>query len=418
MRGLDGVGGEHSTVEGEPSTAMSEAAAHCPRCDYDLRTAIRSWTDRCPIDGRCTECGLTFPWAEFLNRAAMPPRWNVEYCRERHWPQACAATLLNALLAWRLWRRVRMSMEWRPKRLVMFLLSLLLAMLLVPWLGNGLLAARFWWRHRDAADLFLAVGDPTLPPRSYPAGTVRGPSISGLLLESLFLPLASSSKVTVVVDGHELPLPAPRDLSLSLWSNQARRAGPESAAVEWHPMFNLRGASGWRIQGPRSPTRFYAGFYLTQPISPSPDTLMRLLLPSLGDGRLVAQCIQMASMVAIFALLPTTRRRHRVRWQHIGRTALYSLAFPLFTLTALAPATAYALALWDSEPSDTRLVLLYVLAVPAYCTVWWTIAIRNYLRMPHALATATLAAVGGWMVSATIFWEAILFPLVFLLPNL
>lgn len=36
----------------------------CPKCEYDQRGEVATWTEQCPMRGRCSECGYEFPWSE------------------------------------------------------------------------------------------------------------------------------------------------------------------------------------------------------------------------------------------------------------------------------------------------------------------------------------------------------------------
>ena len=56
-------------------------AAKCPRCGYDLRGAIETWREQCPLTGRCNECGLDIKWAEVLHPEKFEPLWCVEFAR-------------------------------------------------------------------------------------------------------------------------------------------------------------------------------------------------------------------------------------------------------------------------------------------------------------------------------------------------
>lgn len=206
----------------------------------------------------------------------------------------------------------------------------------------------------------------------------------------------------MVLDGHELPIPAPRDHFLTLWDDRTRVAGSGGGGVFWDPTWSGSGTSQWLITSVnlRAPPQTITSI----------ASYVHRALPRLDSALLAAQSMQMAAMVGIFALLPSTRRRCRVRWPHIARAALYSVVGPLLSLTALAPALVYIWTLtgsfwaWITAPQ-------VLLALPVYCVLWWAAAIRFYLQMPHALATATLAALGGWMISAIIFWKVILMPL-------
>ncbi|MFB3103994.1 MAG: hypothetical protein ACE1ZA_03615, partial [Pseudomonadales bacterium] len=55
-----------------------QRTARCPRCGYDLRGAIGTWADQCPLHGTCAECGLQFVWAEVLHPEKFEPQWCVE----------------------------------------------------------------------------------------------------------------------------------------------------------------------------------------------------------------------------------------------------------------------------------------------------------------------------------------------------
>lgn len=55
----------------------SSPPARCPRCRYDLRSAVAGWLDQCPLEGRCSECGLAFAWQEVMDPAKLPHAWGV-----------------------------------------------------------------------------------------------------------------------------------------------------------------------------------------------------------------------------------------------------------------------------------------------------------------------------------------------------
>lgn len=62
-----------------------DAPAHlCPRCDYDLSGQIAAWTDECPLQGQCPECGLTFTWHEIFRPAFTVAPWSFEHARGPH----------------------------------------------------------------------------------------------------------------------------------------------------------------------------------------------------------------------------------------------------------------------------------------------------------------------------------------------
>jgi len=73
--------------------------ARCPRCGYDLRGAVATWNDTCPMSGTCTECGLFFEWAELFSAVFAMPPWCVEAAqRRRRLPGQAVATFARSWL--------------------------------------------------------------------------------------------------------------------------------------------------------------------------------------------------------------------------------------------------------------------------------------------------------------------------------
>lgn len=91
----------------------------CPRCGYDQSGVITAWTDRCPLEGRCSECGLEFWWRQVLGEQALGPVWSVE-----HGPRLSARRLARAYMTavWQrgLWKRFELVAEVRTERLTAF----------------------------------------------------------------------------------------------------------------------------------------------------------------------------------------------------------------------------------------------------------------------------------------------------------
>lgn len=87
----------------------------CPRCGYDLRGAVESWSESCPLAGTCSECGLAFEWANALRADRQRLPWLYEHAR-RWWSfGSVVRTLWMLLLPWRFWGRVRLhhGVVWR-----------------------------------------------------------------------------------------------------------------------------------------------------------------------------------------------------------------------------------------------------------------------------------------------------------------
>ena len=105
----------------------------CPRCDYDLSGEVATWQERCPLHGRCPECGLELNWSRVF-RDEPPPAWSVEHAAwsRRRAPLAAVRSAFLAFTPWRLWRGLNLSMPVAPRRL---------ALMLVLWAGLSYVAA-------------------------------------------------------------------------------------------------------------------------------------------------------------------------------------------------------------------------------------------------------------------------------------
>lgn len=93
----------------------------CPRCGYDQRGIVASWTSACPITGICSECGYGFRWIDVLHpeRNLLPGFFEHAKGRWKCW-LAAFRTLGWALLPWMFWSRVKLHYEPRPRRLVLW----------------------------------------------------------------------------------------------------------------------------------------------------------------------------------------------------------------------------------------------------------------------------------------------------------
>ncbi|MBL4591955.1 MAG: hypothetical protein JKY96_08350 [Phycisphaerales bacterium] len=79
----------------------------CPKCGYDQSGIIDSWTDRCPVEGRCAECGLDFAWADVLDPSRVDLPWYIEHARsKREMMRRTIPTLWMLLIPNRYWKRV------------------------------------------------------------------------------------------------------------------------------------------------------------------------------------------------------------------------------------------------------------------------------------------------------------------------
>lgn len=91
----------------------------CPRCGYDQRGVIDSWTQSCPLSGICSECGLEFQWRDLLD-----PRFKIkpmlfEHAQSRY-VLSFSYTFWRMLRPWSFWRWVRLEDEISTYRLGVF----------------------------------------------------------------------------------------------------------------------------------------------------------------------------------------------------------------------------------------------------------------------------------------------------------
>ncbi|MBC7834638.1 MAG: hypothetical protein H7Y88_05995, partial [Phycisphaerales bacterium] len=117
--GAVGVDGVMSSVAGAPVHLTD-----CPRCGYDLGGVIKAWSASCPLEGECSECGLTFAWCDVILGSLRPPKWSFEHAK-RWLVWRLERTLARSLTPWRLWRTLRMEHPVRLGRLAVYLIGAL-----------------------------------------------------------------------------------------------------------------------------------------------------------------------------------------------------------------------------------------------------------------------------------------------------
>lgn len=100
-----------------------QRSPECPRCGYDLSGSIAAWPeDRCPMQSRCSECGLDVAWAELLGRDA-GAKVLFELARS-HRLQAWRRTSLLCLRPNQLWSAVKMHQAVSFSRLLAIVFTL------------------------------------------------------------------------------------------------------------------------------------------------------------------------------------------------------------------------------------------------------------------------------------------------------
>lgn len=117
---------------------MTARLPECPRCGYDLQGQIAAWHPAgdtqpdaaCPTTGTCSECGLDFEWRFILVEGLASPRWFFETTRV-HRLSRLIATSLRVLNPRRFWRAVLLEVSPRPRRLFIYAIFPLVALLLI-----------------------------------------------------------------------------------------------------------------------------------------------------------------------------------------------------------------------------------------------------------------------------------------------
>ena len=122
----------------------SSSAIRCPRCGYDQRGIMATWSDSCPLNGTCTECGLQFSWSEAIHPEKSEPLWCVEFVPLRR------RVPVRSFWPWRFWSRLRMSQPIRWGRLALYDSALIASMLLCYAAFQGWVAAYVLHSQRQA----------------------------------------------------------------------------------------------------------------------------------------------------------------------------------------------------------------------------------------------------------------------------
>lgn len=102
-------------------------AIECPRCGYDLRGAVQSWRDVCPLEGRCTECGLEFRWGWVLREQVH--EWLFEHQYRRQWIRSLLKTIAACPRGSRIAREATLMHVIRLRPLVLLAMVLWLTVL-------------------------------------------------------------------------------------------------------------------------------------------------------------------------------------------------------------------------------------------------------------------------------------------------
>ncbi|MCZ6835839.1 MAG: hypothetical protein O7G85_08705 [Planctomycetota bacterium] len=113
-----------------------------------------------------------------------------------------------------------------------------------------------------------------------------------------------------------------------------------------------------------------------------------------GIHHLVATLGFLFLLPAAFVMLPVSRRRAKVRWEHIWRIAIYSAMY-LYAVTMIILTLSVSM-LHVSMPIQTLISMafsLMIFSIIPMATYWWAFATKHYLKMPHALSVSYLMTI-------------------------
>lgn len=386
----------------------------CPRCGYDLRGIAAAWKEVCPLNGTCAECGLEFGWDVVMRPDRSAPRWCIEFMarpssllRYHQFFSAAMKTWLRSLWPWLFWNRLNMALRVRWVRIAVYLL-LLLTPLLFGWAGMRVgMAAWARWKWQTAIDAQMqtlpaqiATMQALLPTVALPSGQwpVFPPTLGIVEVTTKThgvqarIAWAQQLKVTPLTIRHSYSA-AIIEAVFTPWAEQS------SGAIEF-PGFNYGGKVFEVVSEPypTSPSLLLAHtFEKPWSAASSGGGLVSGRFPSfLNDMEMAAGAIAIGSVLLVIfpmslVLLPVTRKRAKVRWSHIGRVAAYSASIPIATVTGLSFAWVAVVLIGEGDRNLKGMMLIAaLLGMLGFGACWWWAAIRNYLKLPHALAVTML----------------------------
>lgn len=327
----------------------SQTALRCPRCGYDLHGLIGSWKRECPISGVCSECGLEFEWGALLCPRRAVPRWCVEYTEWWRIPLAAIKTVIVMLWPRKFWRDLKMVHQPRWRRFLALALMVLFMLYIV---------------------LAFSVGFQTYKQFLH----LRQDSIS-----TSFHPVVYGLYATInPFSNYEYKYQWPRSSRVYLTDS------PRSIAK--------------RLRLSR-----FIGEVRTQ------IRVDKFTHPFRGNLRLSAVIVLGLMLFSLcplaFVALPQSLRKAKVRWQHLVRIALYSalIIVPplgLYISSQMYLVRRYPNMIYHHWRLPEWLIpgcLVYVLAG---LILWWSLAAKHYLKLPHAWGVGVSMVILAYVVGS------------------
>ncbi|MCH8823149.1 MAG: hypothetical protein IH984_06530 [Planctomycetes bacterium] len=402
--------------------------AKCPRCGYDLRGAIDTWREQCPLLGICTECGLEVKWAEVLHPEKFEPQWCIEFAPSgKRILISCGKTFIRSFWPFRFWSMLKMSLDIRWKRLALYMAVLVLPILIGYVCVQSATAIRVRSYLQEQFDLaqvsiqrqiasFGAVGQRIK--QTYKDNYQQRLT----MLQSLQDQTNPDEDTLSLIEETKLWIEAVDEQGLDAWAQQkvqvqAQRLQQSNATMSIDQSYIAAIAEA--VFMPWSNTSFgsISAGAVTQPYPP-PLKLRLYLQNDYGDipKTLVFTLLGFWTCLLFpltFIFLPISRKRAKVRWGHVLRVTCYSVFIPS-TVICIALLSA-SLGFLLSGISDLCLGMAHFseryFMLPMLI-IWWAVAIKRYMFIAHGWMTAILLTAILALGYISLFW--LLFPSVLL----
>jgi hypothetical protein len=348
------------------------------------------------MHGTCTECGLEFEWAYVLHPEKFEPRWCVEFAPAMRLPRSCAATFVRSLWPPGFWRRHNMAHALRRRRLLIYIVFLLLVFSLLYVAVQATAAVSVRWLVEQQLIEYRKMLPSTLASmRRIMDGNSRDP-------ETLKAAGWSDEQIEASLKYYEAEIARLQAaINAPVVVNQSYLNAICEAVVFPRSAFSngtVQDPTGWYGTAYPAPIELYGVLQnaaVGGPVPAMDDIAIDLLATAVafyGVG-----IVGLPVLPLTMALLPVSRRRARVRWPHILRVFLYSLFIPVFFAYAVLGGIVVSLMLAGQQGPFLTFIIGAV-GPWAGIVVWWAAAIRHYLRMPHALPVAFLLAVLSFLL--------------------
>lgn len=387
--------------------SLNSGKLGCPRCGYDQRGVVATWMDACPLSSACSECGLELHWGEVISPDKCEPRWCVEFATQiRALPTACVKTLGFSFWPWRFWLRLRMAHAIHLRRLAIYVLFLLLPLILLYVAAQSAVAIRVWlnWRQSIAdhnanviARSILIWGPPQIEKLQRAREIQRQPSHEKerLILEFEGGGVDSDFRELITLPTQEIDARI-RQVERAI---AAEKLNPQPTLVLQHTWLAAVGESilfpfATKSVGAIVSTDGTIGEY------PAPSKIHRMVTrwwwPSRGTAMAVQQYpralasgfLLLILLPLSFALLPASCKKAKVRWAHIWRVAIYGLF--IVQLTFLVTFAAAVWIYFSARPEAAFALRSTPLVMWIALPIWWAVAIKRHMKMPHGAAIAVL----------------------------